>query len=292
MISIKKFIRWYWELYWKLVNEFDNYWINKIYFISKNIILVWSSIIKFNDNWNIIWYLKKFDLTHTLEKTISKIYSFYKVLNWTENINDILYWVVKAEEWYEHYNWTYLPVDLYWGQDMWDYFIQNSFPSYIEKNEKILSNWIIFWYSNYQDEYADLPIPQAKNENPEKYSFYEESDIYDDIREEILTFKEFYLLMQIYFWLYQEHEYKKELEENEKNWKYDKISTTPYFNEEITRDLVEEYLKLQLMQKDTSWAFDWLKIEKIYDKDWSQEKQREHIDEINKEFGEEVIVED
>jgi hypothetical protein len=58
------------------------------------------------------------------------------------------------------------------------------------------------------------------------------------------------------------------------------------------RTIRDEYYKLQLMQKDTSQAFNWLKIEKIYDKDWSQEKQREHIEEINNEFWEEIIVED
>jgi len=71
---------------------------------------------------------------------------------------------------------------------------------------------------------------------------------------------------------------KNKLEEKEKKWELEKNS--------------EEYLKLKLMRKDISWAFEWIEIEKIYDKDWSEEKQRKYIDEINKEFGEEVVVEE
>lgn len=306
MLNIKKFINWYLEEYWILENHFDSYWINKLYYINKNIILFWTSLIHLNDNWEVIWYIKKFDLTITLEKKLATIYSFLNILNRIENVNDILYWLINAEEWFEYYNWTYLPVDLYWGEDMWSYYIQNRFPSYIENNEKILSNWIRFWYSNYQDTFIDLPIPQALNSNPVKYSFYEESNLCDDIREDFLTFKEFYLLIQIYFWLFQEHEYLKVLDENEVIWKYDELKYYIVFNNWLNenpwksyqdykkwffqRKEVEEYLKLQLMRKDTSGAFDWLKIEKIYDIDWSDEKNIEYIDKINKEFWEEIIV--
>jgi hypothetical protein len=257
--------------------------------INKNIVLSGTSFYELDNNWNVLWYLKDFNLNNPHERILWKIYSFFKILYETEeNENEKLFMTLEAEKWaYKIWDTWNDWLNFSWWQDMWDFLIVTNFS---ESSNK--SNEIRFWYSNYQDKYLNLPIPQAKKENPEKYSFYEEPDFYDDIREEFLSFQEFYLLMQIYFWLYQEEEYKKELEENEKNWKYDKISTTPYFNEEITRDLVEEYLKLQLMQKDTSWAFDWLKIEKIYDKDWSQEKQREHIDEINNEFWEEIIVED
>ena len=44
------------------------------------------------------------------------------------------------------------------------------------------------------------------------------------------------------------------------------------------------------MRQDISWAFEELKIEKIYDKSWSDEKKIKNIEEINKEYGEEVIV--
>lgn len=100
-----------------------------------------------------------------------------------------------------------------------------------------------------------------------------------------------YLLMQIHFWVYNEKELKEKLELKEMLWEYKNIQNTTIFNEELEFKIsYEEYLKLQLMRKDTKWAFDWLKIEKIYDKDWSDEKNKEHIEEINKEFWEEVIV--
>jgi hypothetical protein len=46
------------------------------------------------------------------------------------------------------------------------------------------------------------------------------------------------------------------------------------------------------MKKDITWAFEWLEIEKIYDKNWSKEKQQKYIKQINEEFWEEVIVEE
>jgi hypothetical protein len=187
-------------------------------------------------------------------KNLSKIYSFYEVLNWVEQLKEE---ILKSAV-----CWEKGVFYIEWWQEIWWCIINNESDSWSPEIDKVRFAWedLPVWY--WEDEWGEL------------------------------SYKEFYLLMQIYFWLYWEEEYKKELEENEKNWKYDKISTTPYFNEEITRDLVEEYLKLQLMQKDTSWAFDWLKIEKIYDKDWDDDKNREHLEEINDEFGEEVIVED
>ena len=123
--------------------------------------------------------------------------------------------------------------------------------------------------------------------------------------------KEFYLLMQLYYWLYQEEELFKQLKSNEKAWKYDEVKNIlnnytidwwEFYNwwklvlDELKNwlkydeNLLEEYLKLELMRKDTLWAFDWLKIEKIYDKDWDKEKQLEVVDKVNKEFWEEVII--
>ena len=77
------------------------------------------------------------------------------------------------------------------------------------------------------------------------------------------------------------------------SWNYSKYTNIDKeFNKKIlSQPKVQEYLKLELMRKDTSWAFENLEIEKIYDKDWSKEKQKKCIEEINKEFWEEVLVE-
>ena len=123
--------------------------------------------------------------------------------------------------------------------------------------------------------------------------------------------KEFYLLMQLHYWIYQEEELFKQLKSNEKAWKYDEVKNIlnnytidwwEFYNwwklvlDELKNwlkydeNLLEEYLKLELMRKDISWAFDWIKIEKVFDKDWDEEKQLEVVDKINKDFWEEVLI--
>lgn len=152
----------------------------------------------------------------------------------------------------------------------------------------------------------------------EKYDevFFEWFDVSDNDRPLIpyenwktsITKKEFYLLMQIYYGLYEDEDYLKELEKNEQKGKYNKEKEilSKYYDENqkivdwnlfyefdrenVDFDLLEEYLKLKLMQQDISWTFGWIKIEKIYDKDWDETRQKSHIEAINKEFWEEVII--
>jgi len=103
-----------------------------------------------------------------------------------------------------------------------------------------------------------------------------------------LSFKEFYFLLQLYFWLYKETELYNKWLEKEKNWEYDDIveNTDKWINNEIEDDRFEEYYKLQIMKQDVSWAFNDLKVEKIFDNDWTDEKQLAEAEKINREFWE------
>ncbi len=219
---------------------------------------------------------KNFNLQNPLEKELARIYSFYEVLNGVENpLWEILYWTLNSEEKLFDYMW--------WWE--WEHII-NNYDSYIWEDwmEKCFPSkkWIWIWC----DEENNIPYTE----------FY-------------LTYKEFYLLMEIYFWLYIEEEPKKQLEEKEKNWEYEEIKKIltndgwmniykgidwyrNFVKDYLSQPKVQEYLKLELMRKETTWVFEGLKIEKIYDKNCSEEKQKKCIDEVNREFWEEVLVEE
>ncbi len=206
-----------------------------------------------------LWVFSKsdsFNLQSPLEYILLNISNFYEALNGIEDeyFTKLLISsrdVSKYE--FEMHGW----------EEMWDYAIYNDVPWW---TGNIGYREIIFWF--------------------ERWALWWHRWV--EVSWE-MTYKEFYLLMQIYFWVYQESELLKTCEEKEKNWVYEWVKDldhTAWKN----NPLFEEYLKLKLMQKDTTGAFNWLQIEKIYDKDWAEEKQKEHIDEINKELGEEVIV--
>jgi len=252
-----------------LINKYINRYsqIIKIYNIWWLVITIY---------WKIRIFIKQqtFNLENPLEKQLAKINSFYVILNGVENtIWEILFWTLNAEE---------KLFDYYWWQEMWDYHI-NNYDSYIWEDwlEKMFPNKKEIWLAC--DEELDLPFTEF-----------------------FVSYKEYFLLMQIYFWVYQEKELKNKLEEKDKNWEYEEIKEilkdwnwkkkykeySVFEKEYLSKPEVQEYLKLELMRKDISWAFEWIEIEKIYDKDWSEEKQRKYIDEINKEFGEEVVVEE
>ena len=108
--------------------------------------------------------------------------------------------------------------------------------------------------------------------------------------------------MQIYYWVYDDEKLKKELEKKEKRWEYEKMkdiernNTKWWIYDSIgkltkkEKQLLEEYLKLELMRKPIEWAFPELKIKKIYDKNWNEEEQKKVVEKINKELGKEVVV--
>lgn len=266
--------------------------------------------------WKFLWYTDTFRIIDKNYKTYmsahnwinllpepnKKIASFYEALN---NINNGYTKI-------SHFNlisWQPLPLNavlddveiiLNWWSDWMDWRTIRS-----EWNENIEIEWVDVWDN-------DRPlIPYEKGNTT-------------------ITRKEFFLLMQIYFWVYGEEELKKQYEENERQGKYigvkeildfkkyesENTERVKIYNDNVIKrndqtwnysnklldmynefirnnlylDIVQEYLKLKLMQQDISWAFGWLKIEKIYDKDWDEMRQKEHIDAINKEFWEEVVV--
>ncbi len=224
------------------------------------------------------FYIKQnnFNLESPLEKELAKIYSFYEVLNKIEepNKDGILFSITQNNN----------LIDLEWDDMQEDYY---SIYNIIDDDYNIDNQYIEYWYL-----LSSYLRPELKRNEEKTWK---------------LRYNEFYLLMQIYFWLYREEELKKQLEEKEKNWKYEEIKkelkwrfrkerlNSDYFdfeNNYLSQLKVQEYLKLELMRKDTTWAFEWLEIEKIYDKDWSEEKQKKCIDEVNKEFWEEVFVEE
>ena len=125
---------------------------------------------------------------------------------------------------------------------------------------------------------------------------------YEWDRYECYTKEEFNLLMQIYFWVYDDEKLKKELEENEKRWEYEKYKEILKKEDmyEISQEAIKlsdkekkkrnEYLNLELLRKPTDWAFLELKIKKIYDRNWDEEEQKKVVEKINEELGEEVVI--
>jgi hypothetical protein len=167
-----------------------------------------------------------------------------------------------------------------------DYFRINNF---INENDDIDYNFVHFAYEI--EGYCNIFI----NEHT--------------IKERKITYPEFYMLMQIFFWVYQKEEYYHELLENKKNWKYSEIANIQWKNRgKYHEKLLEEFFILQLMKKDISGAFgpiyekdknwentekilfEWIKVQKIFDKNWSEEKQQKSAKEINELFGDEILI--
>jgi hypothetical protein len=233
-----------------------------------------------------LWaFIKKqtFNLENPLEKQLAKINSFYEVLNKVENeLWEILY----SASYYDKSKWV-SDFTLDWWEDQWSFQILYDYEA--EHDYKLWKDCFIVSYSEYQ-----------YWKHIQWLEDWDEDNVYW-----CYSKNEFNLLMQIYFWVYQE-ELKNKLEEKDKNWEYEEIKDilkewnwkkkykeySEFEKDYLSKPEVQEYLKLELIKKDTSWAFEWLEIEKIYDKDWSEEKQRKYIDEINKEFGGEVVVEE
>lgn len=245
----------------KLFNENDRMYSGiqrPIYYIY---IFFWklSIFYKYFEDYNQkIFYIKQksFNLSDPVEKLLLNINNFYEALNWVKDDNFRKLLVLSG-------NISEYDFEMYGWEEMWDYTI-----------------------TNYRE-----ASPNERYDNKVKYFFERWASwyVHGEKVEWELTNKEFYLLMQIYFWLYKEDELLKKGEEKEKKGYYNSVKDLNFFTWK-NNELFEEYLKLKLMRQDTSWAFGWLKIEKIYDKDWDEMKQKEHIDTINKEFWEEVVV--
>ena len=256
-------------------------WDTYGYLINKKYILFIPKVF-LNINWEII---KVFNLSDPLEKQLAKINGFYEVLMkldvWVDKET-----VIKLEDEIKRdpsnaINWE---ADAW--QDMWEFAIMYDYEWWCEWVDYCKDGCIVATYSEYQ--------------YWEHIQWLEKWD--EDNRYECYTKEEFNLLMQIYYGVYDDEKLKKELEEKEKKWEFDKVKDIVKNNTKwwiydsvgkLTKEekqLLEEYLKLELMRKPTDWAFPELNIRKIYDKNWDEEEQKKVIEEINKEIGKEVVV--
>jgi len=207
-----------------------------------------------------------------------KIYNFFQILNKIIEPDRLGILEALSDD-------TFV-IDLFWDDMQIDYFRINNF---INENDDIDDSFIHFDYEI--AEYCNFFI----NEHT--------------IKERKITYPEFYMLMQIFFWVYQKEEYYHELLENEKNWKYSEIENIQWKNRgKYDEKRLEEFFILQLMKKDISGAFgpiyekdenwentekilfEWIKVQKIFDKNWSEEKQQKSAKEINELFGDEIVI--
>jgi len=277
MIKIRKKESWYKYLEMNKLILYDFTW--KWWIWAKDI-LTWEDTIFW---WLQEKYKRNFNLSDPIEKQLSRINGFYEVLMWVytdrlQILYDSVYYdeeerVKEAKELdrlMEEWKWKEFMILLDWtwdGMEQWAYWV---FYDYDE--EKI--------YYKYYD--MDME---------------EEDGIYGS-----LTRKEFNLLMQIYYGVYDDEKLKKELEEKEKTWEFEKVKEIVKNNtkrwiydsiEKLTKEekkQLEDYLKLELIRKPTDWAFPELNIKKIYDKNWDKEEQKKIVEKINKELGKEVVV--
>lgn len=173
------------------------------------------------------------------------------------------------------------------------------------------------WWSEWSMDY--WIISESKN-NPEEVEILGEETIrpfntflpYPEWKARISK-KEFYVLMQIYYGVYGENIYYNALKSYEQEWKYAEIEKLYELYgmgkeeqldwERLRKDVYEkrysyneellnEYLMIKLLEKDTTWVFEWLEITKIYDERWSDADKLLNLPEIQELFWENVIIED
>ena len=284
MIKIKQFILWFIDNY--------NFLPKKIYLVEKRYIYQWFNLYKniaglyywLRNNPTKNWLIH-YNLNDSLELNLCKITSFF------DTLYNIKWWAYAENDDFDIEYSSELKLRwIVWNKEF-SFLSSGNATDYWEI--KILENWLIeiTWLWDYTNNYPPaIPFKDWKT---------------------TFTRKEFYFVMQLHYWIYQEEELFKQLKSNEKAWKYDEVKNIlnnytidwwEFYNwwklvlDELKNwlkydeNLLEEYLKLELMRKDISWAFDWIKIEKVFDKDWDEEKQLEVVDKINKDFWEEVLI--
>lgn len=253
-----------------------------------------SNIDRFNFNINELYKIWKLFLAKNKYNAISlslknniiwieeKLYWFFKILEVLDTTNS-------AFE--NKNNWQFYDACLYNDED------------YLKENKLILDSIdaLLFWRTPWTHWYEEINFLEDKWLITFWYSetrrwlhirWIEKWEITQ--RYEELTIEEFNLLMKIYFWLYDDEYLKNELEEKEKSWIYDKYKNLKYddFKDIEESEELLEFIKLKIIRRDTSNAFPELKIEKIYDEKWNDDQKMKYIDEIKKEFWDDVIVEE
>jgi len=245
MIKLQKNEKWYKYLELNKLILYDFSWKWWIWWKD---LLSWEDVIFY---WLKRKYLKSFNLSDPVEKQLSRINGFYEVLG--SVYNDRL-WMLYDSVYYDEEE-RVKEAKRIW-KESWG------------KIDRILLEWdgdgIDQSAYNIVYDYVEDKI----------YYGYEDMDIKEEDKIEwTLTRKEFNLLMQIYFWIYDDEKIREELEEKERRWEYEEIKkyindemiTKIFFNKEkeLTEEekrKMEEYLKLRLSQKPTDWAFE-IKIE-------------------------------
>ncbi len=283
-------IKRYNEIFMKYSEEIIKWkWPNPIYLLDKdwNYIMNWIWICKIEEDGIHSKLMGKFNLSDPIERQLSRINGFYEVLS---RVEDDRLKMLFESVYYDRGDFEEGKLTtqefVWWGmEDMWDFQI------YYDED----------WYYNSEKWKPCIKVSYSEYQYGEHIQWLERWD--EDDRYECYTPEEFNLLMQIYWWVYDDEKLRRELEEKERRWEYEKIKR--YLNNEKMykmferkeekipeedRKLLEEYLKLELMRKPTDWAFPELKIKKIYDKAWSEEEQRRVVEEINKELGKEIVV--
>lgn len=144
---------------------------------------------------------------------------------------------------------------------------EGEFTNYDEKDwEKVvLDNKIKFSYNS--RDFLDNPI-----------------DWWGEVsREELI------LLLQIYYWIYDDKKCKSNLEENFKAWKYNHLIWKEYDSDDRSEEL-REYLSYKLLQYKPSDDFKGIRIYKMFDKKWSEEEILSNIEKINKDYWKEIVT--
>jgi len=235
--------------YFRKRHNLDNFKLPSIYLINDSITLIGWWIYKRWEKGEVIWWDWKFNLKNPVEKQLSRINRFNEVLGSIYNdrlqiLYDSVYYdeeerVKEAKKIWEESGGKVYKILLDWS---WDGMEQSAYVIFYDyEEEKIYYN------------YCDIDMK-------------EEDEIHWTITKE-----EFNLLMQIYFWVYDEAKIRKELEEKEKKWEYEGIESLIDKEKFIkeNRERIDEYnekLAEEMRKKQSRFYSRYTSIDKEFNK--------------------------
>jgi len=234
----------------------DKYkWDKYSYCINKQYILFIPNII-LSIKWEII---KTFNLSDPIEKQLLRINGFYKVLSYTEE--DELYKLYESV-YYDNYgditdkeNPSTRDLEWFGMEDMWSFSIMYDYEE--EHDYKKGKDCIIARYSEYQ--YWRHIQWLERGDEDDRYECYKK--------------EEFNLLMQIYYWVYDDEKIKKELEEKEKKGEFEKMIKEWWELEKKRKEALEKY---ELIKKE-KWLIEALKYSDKFHKEYYKPKKEEFL---------------
>ena len=205
-------------------------------------------------------YKRKFNLSDPIERQLSRINDFYEVLNGVYNdrlqiLYDSVYYdkeerVKEAKRIWKESKGKIEMILLDWSWDGMEQWAYGVFYDYDE--EKI--------YYRYYD--MDME---------------EEEGIYWT-----LTREEFNLLMQIYYWVYDDEKLKKELEEKERRWEYEEMLKEW---KELEKEQKEHSKKSEKIEKE-KWLIERIKYDDKFYKEYYEKKKEEFMERYKKKWEE------